>query len=230
MTSAHELVTRLYLVRHGETDGNAEGRTQGRRDVPLNETGRAQAAAVGAVVAGYRPAAVYSSTSSRARATAEAIAGPLGLAVIADERLSEIDHGDLDGMTGDEMRERYPDFIASWREDAGVDVPIPGGESLREAQARMVSAVNEIVTRDRGEGIAVVSHNLALRALLCHALGVPLRAWRAFRVDLASLSIVEVRDGGRWAVVGLNERCHLTETATPPLEAASATDEGGRTV
>lgn len=222
-------VTTLYLVRHGETDGNAAGRTQGRRDVPLNETGRVQAAAVGVVVAAHRPAAVYASTSSRARETAAAIAAPLHLEVVADERLSEIDHGDLDGMTGEEMRARYPDFIERWREDDGVEVPIPGGESLRGAQARMVAAVNEIVERHRGEGVAIVSHNLALRTLLCHALGVPLRAWRAFRVDLASLSIVEVRDGDRWAVVGLNERCHLAEASPSPLEAASATDEGGRT-
>lgn len=221
-------VTTLYLVRHGETDGNATGRTQGRRDVPLNETGRVQAAAAAAVVAAYRPAAVYSSTSSRARETAAAIAAALGVEVVADGRLSEVDHGDLDGMTGEEMRSRYPDFIARWREDAGVDLPIPGGESLREAQARVVTAANEIVARHRGEGVAIVSHNLALRTLLCHALGAPLTAWRAFRVDLASVSIVEVRDGDSWAVVGLNERCHLTEAAPSPLEAASAPDGGGR--
>ncbi len=222
------MVTRLYFVRHGETDGNAQGRTQGRRDVPLNETGRAQAAAVGAVVAAHAPVAVYASTSSRARETARAIAAPLGLEVVADERLSEIDHGDLDGMTGEEMRARYAGFIEQWREDGGVDVPIPGGESLREAQGRMVGAVNAIVARHRGEAVAIVSHNLALRTLLCHALGVPLAAWRRFRVDLASISIVEVRDGDRWAVVGLNERCHLTEAAPSPLEAASATNEDGR--
>ncbi|MGE0226976.1 MAG: histidine phosphatase family protein [Dehalococcoidia bacterium] len=220
-----EEVTRLYLVRHGETDGNAAGRTQGRRDVPLNDTGRAQAAAVGAVVAALTPSAVYASPSSRARGTAHAIATPLGLDVIVDERLSEVDHGDLDGMTGEEMRERYAAFIASWREDSGVDVPIPGGESLRQAQGRMVAAAREIVDRHRGQDIAVVSHNLALRTLLCHALGVPLSAWRGFRVDLASLSVVEVRDGDRWAVVGLNERCHLTEAAASPIEAASAPAE-----
>jgi len=221
-------VTRLYLVRHGETDGNAQGRTQGRRDVPLNETGRVQAAAVGAVVAAHAPAAVYASTSSRARETAAAIAAPLHLEVLADERLSEVDHGDLDGMTGEEMRERYADFIERWREDDGVDVPIPGGESLRQAQERIVAAVNAIVARHQGEGVAIVSHNLALRTLLCHALGVPLAAWRRFRLDLASVSVVEVRDGDRWAVVGLNERCHLTEPAPSPLEAASAVSEDGR--
>lgn len=217
----NERVTRLFLVRHGETDGNATGRTQGRRDVPLNATGRAQAGAVGALLTDLGPTAVYSSTSSRARATAAAIAAPLGLTVTADERLSEVDHGDLDGMNGEEMRARYADFVERWREDDGVDVPIPGGESMRQAQARMVRAVNEIVATHRGEVVAIVSHNLALRTLLCRALGVPLQAWRRFRVDLASLSTVEVRDGDRWAVVGLNERCHLTEPAPPPLEAAS---------
>ncbi len=214
-------VTRLLLVRHGETDGNAEGRSQGRRDVPLNDTGRSQAASVGAVVAQLGPTVVYASTASRARATAAYIARPLGLEVQVDERLVEVDHGFLDGMNGEEMRAQYGDFIRRWREEDPTDIEIPGGESLGQAQQRMVEAAEAIHQAHRGETVAVVSHNLALRTLMCHALGVPLRSWRVLRIDLASLSIVEVRDGGRWAVVGLNERCHLTEAAPSPIEDAA---------
>jgi probable phosphoglycerate mutase len=219
----NELVTRLLLVRHGETDGNAMGLSQGRRDVPLNDHGRAQAASAGALVASMSPAAVYSSPASRARETAGCIAGPLGLEVRLDERLVEVDHGLLDGLSGEEMRERFSDFIRRWREEDPTDIPIPGGESLGQAQRRMLAAAESIRTAHPGETVAVVSHNLALHTLVCYALGVPLRAWRTFRIDLASLSVVEVRDRERWAVVGLNERCHLTEPAPSPLENAAGT-------
>ncbi len=219
-------VTRLLLVRHGETDGNAEGRSQGRRDVPLNGTGRRQAASVGALVAELAPAVVYASNASRARETAAYIAAPLRLEVQVDERLAEVDHGLLDGMNGEEMRAKFADFIRRWREEDPTDIAIPGGESLGQAQQRMVAAAEAIHQAHRGESVAVVSHNLALRTLICHALGVPLRAWRTFRIDLASLSIVEVRDGGRWAVVGLNERCHLTEPAPSPIEDATTSRPG----
>ena len=220
----NEQVTRLLIVRHGQTDGNAQGRSQGRRDVPLNDTGRAQAASTGKLVAALGPVAVYSSTSSRARETAGAIATPLGLEVQADERLQEVDHGHLDGMAGDEMRAQYGDFIRRWREEDPTDIAIPGGESLGQAQVRMLAAVRDICAAHRGETVAVVSHNLALRTFICYALGVPIRAWRVFRIDLASLSIVEVRDGDRWAVVGLNEQCHLTSPAPSPLEDGRASE------
>lgn len=210
--------TRLLLVRHGETDGNAQGLSQGRRDVPLNDRGQWQAASVGAVVAGMAPVAIYSSPASRARETAAAIAGPLELEVRLDERLVEVDHGLLDGMSGEQMREQFGDFVRRWREDDPTDIPIPGGESLGQAQHRMLAAAESIGAAHRGETVAIVSHNLALHTLVCYALGVPLRAWRTFRLDLASLSVVEVRDAERWAVEALNERCHLTAPAPSPLE------------
>lgn len=221
----NDSVTRLLLVRHGETDNNAAGRSQGRRDVPLNDFGRRQAASAGKLVADMSPVAVYSSDASRARETAQFIATRLDLEVQVDPRLAEVDHGLLDGLSGEEMRAQFGDFVQRWREEDPTDIPIPGGESLGQAQQRMIAAAEAIHAAHRGEVVTIVSHNLALRTLLCHALGVPLRAWRAFRVDLASLSTVEVRDGGRWAVVGMNERCHLTEPAPSPLE--NTTDRSG---
>jgi probable phosphoglycerate mutase len=219
----NEGVTRLLLVRHGETDGNAEGRSQGRRYVPLNEHGRTQAASAGTLVASMSPVAVYSSTASRARETASAIAGLLGIEVVTDERLAEVDHGLLDGLTGEQMRAQYGDFVRRWREEDPTDIPIPGGESLGEAQRRMLAAVEAIRAAQGGETVAMVSHNLALHTLVCHALGVPLRAWRLFRIDLASLSVIEIREGNQWAVVRLNERCHLTAPAPSPLEQGTET-------
>ena len=205
------MTTRFLLLRHAQTDGNAEGRTQGRRDVPLNAYGHRQAATVGRAIAPYRPVALYSSPATRARQTAAEVATVCGLEVEVDERLHELDHGDVDGMNIEEVRERYGDFLEQWRTEDPSNLRMPGGETMREGQMRMLEATHEYAARHPGDEVIVVSHNLALHSLLCEALGVPLRAFRQFRIDLASLSVAELHEGDRWAVVGLNERCHLPE-------------------
>ncbi len=203
------MTLRLLLLRHGETDGNVSGRAQGRRDVPLNARGRAQAAAVGESLRGAPLAAIVSSPASRALDVAEAIAAHHDLPVEADERLAELDQGDLDGMLIADMRERHADFLQQWRDGDPADLRMPGGETMREAQTRMVEACTELAARYDGEEVVAVSHNLALRALLCHALGVPLAAFRRFNHDLAAMAVVEVRLDEPWSVVSLNERCRL---------------------
>ena len=128
------MTTRLLLVRHGETDGNAAGQAQGRRDVPLNATGRRQAAARAEALRADTLAAVVSSPSARCVETAGAIAAPHGLAVRTDPRLQELDQGTLDGLTMDEMRVEAADFLRHWRTDDPTDLRMPGGETLGEAQ------------------------------------------------------------------------------------------------
>ncbi len=203
------MTARLLLLRHGETASNAEGRTQGRRDVPLNERGQRQAAALVDMLSGHAPVAAYSSPSGRARATVAPAAEALGLEVVIEERLAELDQGELDGLTIQEMRERHPEFLQQWRGEGLAEARMPGGESMADAQRRMVAAAESIAEAHAGDPVILVSHNLALGALLCHALGVPLAGFRRFRRDLASLSVVDVREGGEFVVVTLNERCHL---------------------
>jgi probable phosphoglycerate mutase len=212
--------TRLIFVRHGETDSNVEGRSQGRRDVPLNDLGRRQAEALGMRLAPLDLSAIVSSRSTRAHDTALAIGRIAGLEVQLDDRLGEVHQGDLDGMIGDEMRERHPEFMRRWRDDDPADLRIPGGETLREAQARMIEAVSDAIHATRGGAVVFVSHNLALRAFYCHALGVPLAAYRRLRHDVAALSVVDSNDDGTLHVVNLNEHCHLDEPRSMPLDAA----------
>ncbi len=205
------MTARLLLVRHGETDSNAEGRSQGRREVPLNARGRRQAAAVATALGGRDLAAVFASPTQRAHQTAEGIAGAAGLAVVTDERLVELDQGELDGLTPPEMRERDPEFLRRWAEEDPADLQMPGGESLAQAQARMIEAATAAVRAHDRETAVLVSHNLALKTLLCHSFGVPIASFRAFRVDVASVSTVDVHDDGAFSVVQLNERCHLDD-------------------
>ncbi len=210
------MTTRFLLLRHAEATGNAAGQTQGRIDHELTDRGRRQAATVAASLAPYRPAALYCSPAARARSTAAAVAEACGLEAVADERLLEVDHGELDGLTGEQLRERHGPFLDQWRDEGFSDLRFPGGESMREAQTRMLDALDAFAEQHPDADVVVVSHNLALKSLLAHALGVSLAAQRRFQLDLASLSVVERRpgrDGGaaRWSVVGLNERCHLPD-------------------
>ena len=209
---------RFLLLRHAEAEGNAAGQTQGRIDHPLTERGRRQAEAAAGAFAHYRPVALYCSPAQRARETAAVAGRALGLEAAVDERLHELDHGDLDGQTIEQIRERYAEFIERWRDEDIADLRFPGGETMREAQARMLAALDEIAARHGGgdgfREVAVVSHNLALKALLARVIGVPLAAARRFELGLASLTVAERRPGANgepagWSVVTLNDRCHL---------------------
>ncbi len=203
-------MTRLYLVRHGETDSNLEGRTQGARDVPLNDLGRLQAQAVATKLSSAGLSAVHASTSSRALDTAAPIAAAHGVKVAPDARFAELDQGDLDGLTSEELRHQHTDFLQRWRTEDPATLRMPGGETLGEVQERMVAAATTAVAAaDDDAAIAIVSHNLALRSLLCHILDVPLAAFRRFHHDVAAIAEVEASADTNWFVLGLNEHCEV---------------------
>lgn len=202
--------TRLILVRHGQTDAALEGRTQGRIDNPLNATGRRQALALRERLLEYTPSAILSSPAVRTVATAEPLATALDLRIEVEARLLEMDYGSLDDRTSVEMRELEPAFLARWSAEDPSDLRMPGGETLREVQSRVVAATVEALARHPEQTIVLCSHNFALRSLICHALRLPLGAFRNFRIDLASYSVVESSEAGL-LVVQLNEVCQLVD-------------------
>src|SRR5579871_2475081 len=109
-------MTTLLLARHGETDWNSERRWQGHADRPLNDTGRAQAAELAESLDGTAIAAIYSSDLARARETAEIVAARLGLTVVLDPGLREVDVGDWSGVRHDEVAARFPEGFARWQD------------------------------------------------------------------------------------------------------------------
>ena len=135
--------TRFLLLRHAEATGNLGGQTQGRIDNQLTDRGRLQATTVPSSLAPYSPVALYVSPASRARGTAAPIAEAYHLAPVIDERLHEVDHGDLDGMGFDEIREHFADFLEQWRDETFADLRFPGGESMGEARVRMIEVLDE---------------------------------------------------------------------------------------
>lgn len=202
------MTSRLFLVRHGETDSNRDGLALGRADPPLNDLGVQQAERLAASLGRAQLVAVYSSPLIRARQTAEPIAERSGLDVRVDESLIEMDVGELDGLDFATVRERYPEFIEKWLSDDGPDEPMPGGESLSAVADRAMSFL-ESVGRAEGDGaVCAVTHNFVILALLSRVLGMRLSGFRRLRHSVAGISVLE-RERGAWRLVRMNDTCHL---------------------
>ena len=203
----------LYLVRHGETDWNREGRAQGRADISLNDQGLAQSQALSAHFASMPIAAVLSSTAKRARQTAEAISAAHGLETTGHDALLELDFGGLDGALLREMRSLYPDFFEHWTRDPETAVFPDGGETLRALQDRAWALV-ESVTRSHAPeaNVILVSHAFAIYSMMCKALGMPLSNYGRLRLGPGSVSLLVSRsatitgpgDQTQWALTSLN--------------------------
>ena len=159
-------MTRLLLIRHGETDWNVEGRYQGQADPPLNERGLAQARALAERLKreGIRPAAIYSSPLRRAWQTAQIIAEAVGAPLFAEPRLKEICLGEWEGVLTPEIMRRWPETFRDWEERPWETRP-PGGETIAEVQKRVYAAVDDILARHPNDTVAIVAHRLPLALL-----------------------------------------------------------------
>jgi uncharacterized phosphatase len=149
-------MTVFALVRHGETDWNRERRIQGSTDIPLNDTGREQARATGALLASRRWTALVASPLSRAAETARLIGAEVGLGEPElEQRLAERDYGQAEGLTGTEIDVQFPD---------GADVP--GREARESVAERAVAALHDLAARHPGEAVIVVAHGGVIRSVL----------------------------------------------------------------
>ncbi|MDE0343323.1 MAG: histidine phosphatase family protein [Deltaproteobacteria bacterium] len=190
----------IFLLRHGETRWNHEGRCQGSSDIELNETGQRQASEVAAHLSRRHIDAVYSSDLRRARETAEIVGGPHEVAVRVEPDLRELDHGEMEGLTFVEVRERFGGLIEQWR-TRPVGVELPGGERLLDVDRRVWSALNRIVEgHDDGDTIVVVSHSFPILSALCRISGTPLDQYRTFHLKPCELSHVSFTRSDGWAI------------------------------
>ncbi len=200
-------MSRLLLVRHGETELNSAERYWGRTDVKLSAAGLRQAERLRNLLVTEKIDAVYSSPLSRARVTAETIVSERRLAVITCPELREVNFGRLEGLTFAEVSQLYPAVTKLWIE-RNPRLRYPEGESVREFNRRVSRFVSRLEKHVPEETILVVAHSGSLRVLMCHLLGMEVEHWRQFRLDLASLSILETYPQG--AILNqLNDVCHL---------------------
>ncbi|HWA97348.1 MAG TPA: histidine phosphatase family protein [Pirellulales bacterium] len=195
----------LYLIRHGESAFNAEGRVQGQLDTPLSPRGVRQSVAVAEQLRGQPIVAVYSSPLSRARQTAEPLARALGVELRFDDRLKEINAGVFQGHTWPEIFERWPEAGAAWKSQ-DPDFRIPNGESRRDLMLRARAALEAI--RETGlPCVAIVAHGGILTAGLKALLEVPAER-NPFSLYNASISAVDWQT--QFKLLTLNQLEHLT--------------------
>jgi alpha-ribazole phosphatase len=164
-------ITRFWLVRHGEPRAEIRNRCYGRLDAGLSELGRKQLEQVARDLATKDFAAIYSSPRLRARESAEIIALPHQCAVQVHEQFHEIDFGDFEGMSYDEIARRYPVEYQQWMSHP-TEVQFPNGESFSTMQRRVLSAAQDLLATHAGETIAVVTHGGVNRILLAQALSL----------------------------------------------------------
>jgi phosphoserine phosphatase len=180
------------LMRHGETAWNREGRVMGRQPVDLDDEGRAQVELAVPLARHLEPEIIISSPLPRAVQSAEIIArGVGGIEILTDDRLEEVRYGAWEGKTYFQLvkEESYINY-----RKAPLESLTPGGETIRDVQARGVAAVDAAIIAHCGKRLLFVSHGDIIRTVLCHYMRIDLKHFHRLRVDNATFSAVEVSD------------------------------------
>jgi alpha-ribazole phosphatase len=201
-------LTRLLLVRHGETIWNHTSRYQGHTDIELSETGREQARSLAKRLKTEKVKAVYSSDLKRAFETASILASPHNLPVKATKELREINFGDWEGLTYQEIMEEYRELASEWYQHPGK-IRIPGGETFTDVKERAYNTILELARQNDPGTIIVVAHGGTIRAIICGLLDIDLNHAFQIRQDNTALNIIEYNHGGYIVLPLLNGVSHL---------------------
>ena len=195
----------LILIRHGETPWNRERIVQGSTDLELNDTGLRQVHQLALSLKDHKIHQIYSSPLKRAYKTAESINQFHDVPIHRRSGLMEMDQGDFEGLSFQELMACEKDFLRRWIADPAI-IKIPNGESFIEVQERAWKAIEDIIMQP--ENALVVSHNFTIAAILCKIKGMDLSHFRSSCVETASKTIVQFTNGvGK---IGLfNDRSHL---------------------
>jgi len=201
--------TVTLLLRHGQTPLSVQKRYAGRSDVPLTETGVAQAAAAAKRLASAGIGVIVSSPLQRATRTAQEVAEVTGVPVVTDEGFRETDFGAWEGLTFAEVRQKWPAEMTAWLADSAVAPP--GGESLAEVSVRVTEALHRVVAGRERQTILIVSHVTPIKTLVAAALLAPPAALYRMHLDVAALCEIDWYADGPAVLRSFNDTGHLTE-------------------
>jgi len=208
------MTIKLILIRHGESDGNAQRKFSGFQDVNLTEKGIWQAKRLARRLEGVQVDAFYCSDLKRARHTAEIIFGDRGEDIVVSPNLREINFGIWEGMTFEEIKLREGAKFTSWMENPDEKTIIPQGESLTILKERVMTEVNRILQEHKNEEkdktIAIVCHGGAIRIILCNALNLELKNLWYIKQNSTALNIIDYYDN-RGFISLLNDTSHLED-------------------
>lgn len=200
-------MTEFYLIRHGQTAWNRDRVFRGRADIPLDDTGRAEAEAVASWMKDVQLDGVYSSPLSRALETARMLARDRGLRVQTLDGLLDIDYGKWQGLSETEVGDAYPDLVRQW-ETSPHTVKFPEGESLAAVRTRSLACVHDLARRHPGGTLALISHRVVLKVLCLTLLELPDSHFWRIQQDTCCINRFRV-DSQVVSVLLLNDTCHL---------------------
>ncbi len=203
-------MTTLYLVRHGTTDGNAQGIFQGQVDLPLNDLGHRQGEYLAKRFEGVHLDAVYSSPLIRARQTAEFLCRGRDLSPILEPDLMEINAGRLDGRLGADNERDYPEVMATLFSDISRFAP-PKGETTQQVYDRVVSRITQIAAENAGKTVAVVAHGFALMTYNNFMRGIPRDRLQRLMMGNMAVSTVLYEDPAHPMLQTLADESHIPE-------------------
>jgi alpha-ribazole phosphatase len=202
-------MTRILLVRHGESEYNSARRFAGHVDIDLTETGCRQVERLRDRLSQEKIDAVYHSDLLRARRTAEIALQGRGIPMTICPELREISYGEVEGLSFAEIKSRFPE-LAKQLSTSELELAFPGGETFTQFVDRVVTFKDRLARHGQSETVLVVAHGGPLRALLCSMLCISQSSWWQLSVDNASLSIIQTYVRGSVLTL-LNETYHLRD-------------------
>jgi probable phosphoglycerate mutase len=203
--------TRVFAIRHGETAWNVDTRIQGQLDIPLNDTGRWQAARLARALAGEPLHAIYTSDLGRAHQTAQALAAATGVPVVPDTGLRERGFGVFEGMTFKEIEQRWPEQSQRWRQRDPAFGP-EGGETLAAFYERSIATATRLAAAHPGQAIALVAHGGVLDCLYRAGSRITLQAPRTWHLGNAGINRLLYTPEG-FTLIGWGDTFHLEDDA-----------------
>lgn len=207
----------ILLVRHGETAWNRGGIFRGTHDVPLNDTGRAQARLAGQALQGRDIDAAYTSPLSRAVETAELTLGDRLIKPVIHEGLTDFCYGDWTGLPDSEVAEKWPQEHKLWTTKP-ESLRVPGGSTLREVYEAAFGATEQIAARHDGETVALFAHRVVNKLIVLGVLGLALERFPFIRQDNCCINEFHRSQRG-YTICTLNDTSHIRQGGTDLLTA-----------
>ena len=202
-------MTRIILVRHGETNWNVEGRYQGQEDTDLSPRGLAQGEKLGEALKDIPVDMYIASPLKRAFMTAGFCAQHQGKEVLKDARLEEINHGIWEGQLSVDIAAQYPDEFKLWHSQPHlVQMPGEGGESLEDVRKRVRAAFDDYVRDYEEQTILVAAHDAVNKAIICDVMGLDMSHFWQIKQDNTCVNVLEY-ENGQWRLVMVNYTGHL---------------------
>lgn len=208
-------MSKVYLVRHGQTAWNVGEIFRGRANIPLDETGKQEVHLAGEALKDETLHAIYSSPLSRSIETAENIAKFHDIPVTPFDAIIDISYGEWEGLENQEVKEKYPELHSLWHREPHK-IKFPGGESLEEVRIRTMTGLEGLLLQHKDENFVLVAHRVPNKVICCALLGLDNSHFWRIQQDTASTNLFIYRDG-QWIIAFLNDTSYLKSLGKPSL-------------